>query len=128
MQLNKPFTDQEYADFAVYCNENKYEIIDKGEYLEAVPTIQTAAEKASDIRKQRKDLINFIKWRVERYKTQKKLGIETADNEETYIQILQYLQYLRDIPLNDDFPDVTLLSFEEWQQENAQTPDNSEEN
>ena len=57
MQLNKPFTDQEYADFAVYCNENKYEIIDQGEYLEAVPTVQTAAEKASDIRKQRKDLI-----------------------------------------------------------------------
>ena len=127
MQLNKPFTDQEYADFAVYCNENKYEIIDQGEYLEAVPTVQTAAEKASDIRKQRKDLINFIKWRVERYKTQKRLGVATADSEETYIQILQYLQYLRDIPLNNEFPDVTLLSFEEWQQQNQPQSETSED-
>lgn len=36
MILNKPYTDEKYADLAVYCNENNCHIEDKGDYLEAV--------------------------------------------------------------------------------------------
>lgn len=35
MKLNKPYTNKDYADFANYCNENNYIIIDKGSYLES---------------------------------------------------------------------------------------------
>lgn len=35
MKLNKPYTDKEYADFAVYCNKNSLIIKDKGNYLES---------------------------------------------------------------------------------------------
>lgn len=37
MILNKPYTNKEYADLSVYCNENDCHIEDKGDYLESVP-------------------------------------------------------------------------------------------
>ena len=37
MIVNKPYTDNEYADLAVYCNQNDCHIEDKGDYLESVP-------------------------------------------------------------------------------------------
>ena len=36
MKLNKPYTNKQYADLAVYCNKNGLIIEDKGDYLEAV--------------------------------------------------------------------------------------------
>ena len=54
MKLNKPYTNKEYADLAVYCNENGKVIEDKGNYLEAVkPNAPTVAEKNEQIRQQR---------------------------------------------------------------------------
>ena len=44
MKLNKPYTNTQYADLAVYCNKNGMLIEDKGDYLEAVnppePTLE----------------------------------------------------------------------------------------
>ena len=44
MKLNKPYTNIQYADLAVYCNKNDMLIEDKGDYLEAVnppePTLE----------------------------------------------------------------------------------------
>ena len=37
MIVNKPYTNKEYADLAVYCNDNDCHIEDKGDYLESVP-------------------------------------------------------------------------------------------
>ena len=37
MILNKPYTNKEYADLAVYCNQNDCHIEDKGNYLESIP-------------------------------------------------------------------------------------------
>jgi len=48
MIINKPYTDKEYADLAVYCNENNCHIEDKGDYLESVenePYIPTDEEQ-----------------------------------------------------------------------------------
>lgn len=36
MQLNKPYTNQAYAELAIYCNQNNCHIEDKGSYLESV--------------------------------------------------------------------------------------------
>ena len=36
MIVNKPYTNKEYADLAVYCNANNCHIEDKGSYLESV--------------------------------------------------------------------------------------------
>lgn len=48
MILNKPYTNKQYADLAVYCNSNNYHIEDKGDYLEAVenpPYVPTNEEQ-----------------------------------------------------------------------------------
>jgi hypothetical protein len=39
MIVNKPYTNKEYADLAVYCNKNNCHIEDKGDYLESVENI-----------------------------------------------------------------------------------------
>lgn len=69
---------------------------------------------AQEKRAERDAAINSILWRIERYNQQKQLGIETTDSESEYIAILQYIQYLRDVPAQPDFPSVELLSFEDW--------------
>lgn len=48
MIVNKPYTSKEYADLAVYCNENNCHIEDKGDYLESIenePYIPTDEEQ-----------------------------------------------------------------------------------
>ena len=37
MIVNKPYTRQQYAELASYCNTNDCHIEDKGDYLESVP-------------------------------------------------------------------------------------------
>lgn len=50
MKLNKPFTNAQYADLAVYCNKNGKVIADKGDYLEDVnPPEPSAEEKKAQI-------------------------------------------------------------------------------
>lgn len=83
---------------------------------EPQPYIPTDEEKAAIIRRKRDAWIDCIKWRIERYKSQQELGIETSDNAVTYTQILRYMQYLRDIPAQENFPNVELLTFEQWQE------------
>lgn len=64
--------------------------------------------------------INNISWRVERYNTQKELGIETSDTTETYLKILEYMQYLREY---DEQTGEWWLeepkTFEDWKESNS---------
>ena len=113
MKLNKPYTNTEYADLAVYCNENGKVIEDKGDYLEAVkPTEKTTDEKAAEARAERDRRIDAIRWRIERYQTQSAAGLETTDTTEHYKAILLYVQALRDVPEQAGFPDAI-----EWPEE-----------
>ena len=36
MIVNKPYTNEQYAELAIYCNENDCHIEDRGDYLESV--------------------------------------------------------------------------------------------
>lgn len=113
MKLYKPYTNKEYADFAVYCMQNRLRIEDKGDYLEAVnPPEKTKDEKAADVRAERDRRIDAIRWRIERYQTQEAAGLETTDTEEHYKAILLYVQALRDVPEQAGFPDAI-----EWPEE-----------
>ena len=113
MKLNKPYTNKEYADLAVYCNENGLVVVDKGDYLEAVnPPEPTDEQKAAEARAERDRRINAIRWRIERYQTQEAAGLETTDTAEHYKAILLYVQALRDVPAQAGFPDAI-----EWPEE-----------
>lgn len=37
MKLNKPATVEQYADLAIYCNENNCHIVDQGDFYESIP-------------------------------------------------------------------------------------------
>lgn len=65
-------------------------------------------------RQERDNKLNAVIWRIERYEQQLKLGIKTLDTEKTYYGLLRYVQYLRDIPQQDAFPNINILTFEEY--------------
>ncbi len=81
------------------------------------PLEKLAAEK----RAERDAAIEQVIWRVQRYDQQKSLQILTTDTEETYQNLLQYIQSLRDISKDPDFPNVDVLSFEEWETTKEET-------
>lgn len=113
MKLNKPYTNKQYADLAVYCNQNGLIVEDKGDYLEAVkPPEKPVEEKEAEVRAERDRRIDAIRWRVERYQTQLAIGVETSDTETKYKKILKYIQALRDITLQENFPE-----YIEWPKE-----------
>lgn len=45
MRLDKPYTNQDYARLAAYCNQNNCHIEDKGSYLEAVENVAPVLTK-----------------------------------------------------------------------------------
>ena len=76
------------------------------------PTID---EKKAAVRATRDGYINSIEWRVSRYRDQVELGTPTADTHETYVKVLQYMQYLRDYPESTwNWYEQNPLTFEEW--------------
>lgn len=63
-------------------------------------------------REERDNKINEISWRIDRFEQQEKLGIETTENVKVYVNLLKYVQYLRDIPAQPEFPYSEILDFE----------------
>jgi len=54
------------------------------------------------VRAQRDGLIEVILWRAERYERQKSAGLPTNDTETQYLEVLLYIQGLRDITKQAD--------------------------
>ncbi len=54
MKINKPYTNKQYADLAVYCNSNGCHIENRGDWLEAVEDPPPPAPTREDIEAQRK--------------------------------------------------------------------------
>ena len=106
-----------YSAMAEVCNKNQeLTIVDhRPEYfsLEKIPE-PTVEEKSNQVKSIRNQYMSEVLNKTERYEKQKAAGIETTDSEETYQNYLIYLQYLRDVPQNKDFPDVEVLTFEAW--------------
>ena len=54
MRLDKPFTDEQHAGLAIFCNANNCHVEDRGEYLESVenpPYVPTAEDKIAELKK-----------------------------------------------------------------------------
>ena len=115
MILEKPFTDKQYAEFAYICTKDDLDIKEYSDRLEALPRVYSDDEKKRSVRLLRKSLINDLKWRIERYQTQEAGNIKTNDSKETYVDMLLYLQYLRDYPeQKNKWWDQNPLTFDEW--------------
>ena len=106
MKLNKPYTNAQYADLAVYCNKNGLIIEDKGDYLETVnPPEPSDEDKKAEARAVRNQYLE---------QTDKFMLVDypiTDDERELY---KQYRTYLRDYTLSENWQESNPLKFEEW--------------
>ena len=107
MKINKPYTNKEYADLAVYCNENGKVIEDKGDYLEAVnPPEPSDEEKKARIRAVRNKYLG---------QTDKFLLVDYPITSTQKTKYKQYRVYLRDYPdSSEDWFKHEPMSFDEW--------------
>ena len=108
MKLNKPYTNKDYADLAVYCNKNGKVIEDKGDYLEAVnPPEPSIEDKQVQVRAVRNQYLE----QTDKYLSVSDFPI-TDEERELY---KQYRAYLRDYPdSSEDWFEHEPMSFAEW--------------
>lgn len=110
-------TASNYTEAAFWCNKNNatIEVMEKGRYrIVAIPA-PTEDELIEQNRALRDAAINAIIWRVQRFDQQTALGIATNDNKATYMDLLCYVQYLRDMPKQEGFATAKIPSFDEFQ-------------
>ena len=106
MKLNKPYTNAQYADLAVYCNKNGLIIEDKGDYLEAVnPPEPSVEEKEARVRQVRNQYLE---------QTDKFLLSDYPITSTQKTKYKQYRAYLRDYTLTEDWFEHEPMSFDEW--------------
>ena len=106
MKLNKPYTNAQYADLAVYCNKNGLIIEDKGDYLEAVnPPEPSVEEKEARVRQVRNQYLEHTdKYMITDYPI-------SNDERELY---KQYREYLRTYPECQDWYKANPKTYDEW--------------
>lgn len=68
----------------------------------------TTEEKSTYHRQKRDVLLNSVLWKVERHSQEERLGMETTLSEEEYINLLTYIQNLRNLPQQAGFPDEVM--------------------
>lgn len=95
--------------------DNEVEQAYTGEWYLAGHAPQKPKEEAmKEVQELCSNYINNISWKVERYNTQKELGLETTDTETEYMQILQYMQYCRDFNKGIEWWASEPKTFEQW--------------
>lgn len=110
MKLNKPYTNAQYADLAVYCNKNGKVIEDKGDYLEAVnPPEPSDEEKKAQVRAVRNQ---YLKQYVDDRAKSPFMWEEVTKEEKVLIG--DYRKYLMDYPETEGWYEKNPLTFEEW--------------
>ena len=75
---------------------------------------QQNIKKSNQVRSIRSQYMSDTLSRCDRYEKQKAIGLDTTESEDTYRNYLLYLQYLRDIPQQLEFPNIEVLTFDEW--------------
>lgn len=82
--------------------ENAAEILAMVQEASPFPTTGLPPEQVA--RSERDMRISRVEWRVSRYRSQKDLGITTSDSEQTFKAVLEYLEELRSVTKQADFP------------------------
>ena len=75
---------------------------------------QQNIEKSNQVKSIRNQYLSDTLARCDRYEKQKSGLLPTTDTYDTYLNLLKYLQYLRDVPQSADFPNIEVLTFDEW--------------
>ena len=112
MKVNKPYTDEQYAELAIFCNENGMVILDSGDYLESVyPPEPTEEEKKAEVKRVREQYFDmYVDW----YQSKPLLWEEMSEEEKT--EIAGYRQYLKDYTKQENWWEQNPKTLEEWKQ------------
>ena len=81
---------------------------------EPKPYAPTEDELKAQVRTVRDKYMQTTQNRIDRYRNQKELGIETTDTEEVFKRLLDYTQYLRDYPSGKNWWVKKPMVFNEW--------------
>ena len=81
---------------------------------EPKPYAPTDDELKAQVRAVRDKYMQTTQNRIDRYRNQKELGIETTDTEEVFKRLLEYTQYLRDYPSGKNWWVKNPMVFNEW--------------
>ena len=81
---------------------------------EPKPYAPTDDELKAQVRDVRDKYMQTTQNRIDRYRNQKELGIETTDTEEVFKRLLEYTQYLRDYPNGENWWVKNPMVFDEW--------------
>lgn len=102
--LYKPYTNKQYADFVVKNKGRKLCKDDEKVWFEDYP--QPSLEELKTAKRAERDalLLATDKYMISDYPI-------TNEERESY---KQYRQYLRDLPESKDFPNIKILSYEEF--------------
>ena len=79
-----------------------------------VPYVPTDDELKAQVRAVRDKYMQTTQNRIDRYRNQKELGIETTDTEEAFKRLLEYTQYLRDYPSGENWWSENPMIFDAW--------------
>ena len=84
---------------------------------EPKPYVPTEDELKAQVRTVRDNYMQITQNRIDRYRNQKELGIETTDTEEVFKRLLEYTQYLRDYPNGENWWVKNPMVFDEYSYE-----------
>ena len=116
MKLNKPYTNAQYADLAIYCNKNGLIIDDKGDYLEAVnlpePTVEELQAQVRAVRN------SYLETYVDPKQLVMVWNSLTAEEQELY---KDYRQYLLDYPQTEGWYEQNPMTLDEWKESVEET-------
>lgn len=102
MRINKPYTNQDYARLAIYCNANNCHIEDKGDYLEAVENVAPVLTK-EQIEQARADLYcSEVDPMMSEYNRKKTFNLFKEGEEEALLKAIE--DKVAEIKENNPYP------------------------
>ncbi len=104
MNIGTKLTKENYTAGAIWCNENHARINPETYVIETIPEM-TIEEKTNRVRLMRdRYLMDTDKYMLSDY------PVSETEKE----KIRGYRQYLRNLPQQENFPDVSVISLNEW--------------
>ena len=104
---------EEKDGFDIVWNGDEWEYKEQEKEKEPEPYVPTEDELKAQVRTVRDEYIQITQNRIDRYRNQKELGIETTDTEEVFKRLLEYTQYLRDYPNDENWWVKNPMVFDE---------------
>ena len=111
MKYFKNKTGDVFAVSPIQTPKKEWVALTKKEIEEHLNPIVPKEVVESNKRLERDNMINKFSWRLDRNSQELELGLETTDNR---IELLEYMQYLRDIPKEEGFPHSMIKTYEEF--------------